>query len=127
MIDNLIALYAQSTDTDKLEGMLAYRRYHRVMRAFAKFYGFGIVPTVEAFAATSPNNDYHGNLRSMAAVLWAVKMRKPPSSMTTTCYNACAIRAYSYVAGDVSFLETVKGEKITVFRHNLLYPRTSHA
>jgi len=83
------------------------------------------VPTVEVFAATSPNNDYHGNLRSMASVLDAVRKGIPPERVTVTCYNSCATRAYVYATGEVSFLDTVGGEKITAFRHNLLYPRTS--
>ena len=121
-------LWNQATPTDRLEGLLAYRRYHRVLRRFAQHYGFGIVPTVEVFAATSPNNDYHGNLRSTASVLDAVnKGLGPDGPYTVTCYSACAHRAYGYATGETSFLDTVKGEKITAFRHNLLYPRHSKA
>lgn len=119
-------MWDQTTPTDRVEGGLAYRRYNLTLRRFAKFYGFGIVPTVEAFAATSPNNDYHGNLRSMAAVLYAVREGIPIDDVTVSCYNACAKRAYGYVTGEVSFLDTVRGLKITAFRHNLLYPRTSN-
>jgi hypothetical protein len=124
-LGRLEALFARTTSTDRVEGALAYGRYHRVLKAFAGYYGFGIVPTVEAFAATSPNNDYHGNLRSMASVLHAVNQGLGPRDFTVSCYKACAERAYGYATGETSFLDTVKGEKITVFRHNLLYPETS--
>lgn len=123
---HLDALWQQTTKTDRLEGLLAYRRYHRVLRTFAEHYGFGIVPTVEVFAAVSPNNDYHGNLRSLASVLDAVNRGLgPDGNYTVSTYKSCARRAYTYATGEVSFLDTVRGEKIRAFRHNLLYPRTS--
>lgn len=122
---HLIDLYEAANEDDIREGKLAYFRYNDVLRSFADFYGFGIVPTVEAFAALSPNSDYHGNLRSLASVLSGVRDGVEVGKITVSTYNACAERAYGYVSGETSFLDTVKGRKITAFRHNLLYPETS--
>jgi hypothetical protein len=115
---------AEGLDAGDLEfGAGAYPMYNEALRRFAAFYGTGFVQTVEAFVALSPNNDYIGNLRSLAAVLFAHRMGGGPMRVTT--YSACADRALDYVRGDVSFLDTVKGKKITAFRHNVLYPETS--
>lgn len=122
--ENLYGLLERATPEDITEGSLAYERYHTTLQRFARYYGFGIVPTTEAFAALSPNNDYHGNLRSLAGVLDHVRHGRDGKPRVST-YGACAERAISYVRGDVSFVDTVKGQKITAFRHNLLYPATS--
>lgn len=126
-LKNLEALFDQSDHGDRFEGRLAYRRYRRVLRRFADFYGFGLVPTVEAFAALSPNNDYHGNLRSLASVLDGIRRGAALEDITVSTYRSCAKRAWKYATGEVSFLDTVGGRKITAFRHNLLYPRSSTA
>lgn len=99
-------------------GQTAYLGYHEALRAWARHYGFGFIPTVEAFVALSPNNDYHGNLRSLSSVMATVKDGLPRS---VTTYRACATRAAGYLAGEVSFLDRVTGPKITAFRDNILY------
>ncbi len=104
-------------------GLKAYGVYHRALRRWAAHFGFGFVQTVEAFAALSPNNDYVGNLRSLSAVMEAAARGRPDFTIST--YRACGLRAYSYLIGEVSFLDTVKGRKITAFRENILYPDTS--
>lgn len=124
MSRHLDALWEQALPEDITEGKEAYARYHKTLQRFALYYKFGIVPVVEAFAALSPNNDYHGNLRSLASVLQHVKegCGRP---YTVSTYKACGKRAVSYLTGEVSFLDTVKGLKTRAFRHNLLYPETS--
>lgn len=111
------------TDWDITEGKLAYIRYNYVMEAIADKYSIGIVPTVEAFAALSPNNDYKGNLRSLVTLLEYVTTDRPDWTVST--YRACGERALSYLYGAVSFVDTVKGLKTRAFRNNLLYPMWS--
>lgn len=124
-VDNLHKLYAQSDDIDQREGRLAYTRYRKVMVAFADYYGFPLHATTSAFVALSPNNDYHGNLRSLASVLQGVREGRPNAQITVTTFNACRDRAIDYVAGRRDFLKTVKGPKIRAFRDNILRPNTS--
>lgn len=112
-------------DCDVEFGAAAYRMYNAAMRKFSEFYGTGLVQTTEAFVALSPNNDYHGNLRSLAAVLFAHAAKIQFHELTISTYRACGDRAMSYVTGNVSFLDTVTGPKITAFRHNILYPESS--
>ena len=126
MISNLVEAWDKTTDEDHEFGNRAYLTYHNAMRAFANHYGLGFVPVTEAFVALSPNNAYHQNLRSLASVCAAVA-RKQDSLPTLSTYKACGIRAMSYLRGEVSFLDTVRGPKIRAFRENILYPSTSQS
>lgn len=125
MLSNVLDLWETVSAEDRERALGIYPMYRDMLLNWAKFYGFGIVPTVEAFAALSPNNDYHGNLRSLSAVMFAEASNTPLDQVTVSTYRACALRAASYLNGSVSFLDTVRGLKITCFRHNLLYPRSS--
>ncbi len=123
--ENVAAAFRQLLPSDLEFGAMAYPMYHAAMRRFATHYRAPFVQTVEAFVALSPNNDYHGNLRSLASVLAAARDGRGVDSFNVTTYRACAIRAMGYITGQVSFLDTVRGPKITAFRHNILYPHTS--
>lgn len=100
-------------------GMAAYQGYHDIIRELAKLHGFGFVQSVEAFAALSPNNDYIGNLRSLVSCMTFLNGQS--ESCTVTTFNSARDRAISYLSGEVSFLDTVGGKKITCFRDNILY------
>lgn len=125
MTNHLRRMWKEVTTEDRETGARSYPSYHATLRGFALFYSAPFVATVEAFAALSPNNDYHGNLRSLASLLHARARGRGLDSAVVSTYRACAERAWSYLTGDVSFLDTVGGRKITAFRHNLLYPDTS--
>lgn len=122
---NLSTLLDRAQPQDWDAGTVAYAKYRQVMQRFSEFYDVGLVPTTEAFVALSPNNDYHGNLRSLTSVLFAYTTGCPKDKAVTTCFNACCDRAWTYVSGEVSFLNTVKKEKTRAFRHNILYPDNS--
>ena len=122
---NLKSLWDRRDDIDHREGLVAYRRYRKVMQAFADLYGFPLKDVTSAFVALSPNSDYHGNLRSLASVLEGVRDKIPTDYITVSTHNACRDRAVSYVTRRKSFLRTVKGPKIRAFRDNILRPNTS--
>lgn len=124
-IENYKKIYDQADEFDRREGKLAYERYNIVMHRFADHYGFDVVGVTEAFVALSPNSDYHGNLRSLASVLDGVANGVPDDRITVSTFNACKNRALTYLRGEVDFLSTVKGKKITSFRHNILHPHES--
>lgn len=117
---NLKDLFELRDDTDHNEGMLSYKRYNIVMNLFAAYYGYPVDEVCSAFVALSPNSDYHGNLRSLASVLDGKNKGVPLEDITVSTYNACRNRAYSYLDGVVSFLDTVKGLKTRAFRDNIL-------
>lgn len=122
---NLQTLWDRRDAIDHREGLMAFRRYRRVMAAFADHYGFPLKHVTSAFVALSPNSDYHGNLRSLASVLSGVRENIPTDDITVSTYKACRNRAVSYVTGERNFLKTVKGPKIRAFRDNILRPNTS--
>ncbi len=124
-VANLISLWDQRDAIDHREGLMAYRRYRRVMQAFADHYDFPLKDVTSAFVALSPNSDYHGNLRSLASVLAGVRDGVPVDQITVSTYNACRDRAVRYLTGEALFLKTVKGPKIRAFRDNILRPNTS--
>lgn len=121
---NIRKAWSCVSEGDLEMGLRAYPAYRETLRGMADFYGTPFVATVEAFVALSPNNDYHGNLRSLASLLRAWHEGRGSDWIIST-YNGCGTRAWSYLTGEVSFLDTVKGRKITAFRHNILYPETS--
>lgn len=122
-ISRNISSYWDRVEPDDLDaGREAYPAYLEMMRRISTHYGTGLVPTTEAFVALSPNSDYYGNLRSLVSVIVGLKTGEP---FTISTYKACGVRALSYLDGSVSFLDTVKGKKISAFRHNILYQRKS--
>lgn len=131
--ENLWRLYMQADALDHADGRTAYIKYHDLLLRLSIHYGFEFEPTVAAFAALSPNNDYLGNLRSLVSLLCcrtsisatSLFTRTGMERATVSTYKACAKRAISYLLDGVSFTETVKGQKITAFYHNILDPTCS--
>lgn len=120
--ENLKAMFARADKVDLAEGLLAYQRYHRVIHDMAAHWGTFPDRTLAAFVALSPNNDYVGNLRSLASCLEGVMAGKPVENVKVSTYNHCRDRAYSYLLGRVNFLDDAKGLKIRNFYHNVLCP-----
>lgn len=125
-IDNLRKMLDQADSHDLAEGRLAYVRYHRMLRDLADMYDQEVEPVIAAFAALSPNNDYVGNLRSLVSLLVAKARQEPFEAVTISTYRHCGERAWSYLSGETSFLDTVKGLKIRAFYQNILDPHDPH-
>lgn len=120
--DNLRRLLDKADAIDIRDGVVAYNTYNQVINNFALAYGAKFEPTLAAFCALSPQNDYYGNLRSLASVLHAVQHSIPVTEVTVSTYNHCRDRAYAYLKGSADFLSTVKGLKIRSFYANILNP-----
>ncbi len=124
-LENLKSLWSLRDEVDHEEGLLAYSRYRKTLSRFADHYGFKLCDVASAFVALSPNNDYHGNLRSLASVLAGYRDGLHPEEITVSTYKACRNRALSYLSGEANFIATVKGPKIRAFRDNILRPNSS--
>lgn len=119
---NLQKMWAQMDRTDYQEGLLAYTRYNLVMRELADRFGVELDRVVAAFCATSPNNDYVGNLRSVISLLDGYVKGVPFERVQITTYRHCGERAWRYLAGLSKFLDDAKGLKIRSFYQNILSP-----
>lgn len=121
---NLQQLLERADTLDYEDGCKAYIRYHDLLTRIAHKYETDFYRTCAAFCALSPNNDYVGNLRSLVTLL-DIKQRDGDAAMyrgTVSTYKHCRDRAITYLTGQVDFLETVKGQKITAFYHNISDP-----
>jgi hypothetical protein len=119
---NLQAMFRQADCIDRDEGEFAYNRYHKVMHSFADLYGFTLEQTTAAFVSLSPNNDYNGNLRSLASCLRGVANGRADEEITVSTYKHCRQRALKYLRGEEDFLAHAHGRKVTAFYHNIVKP-----
>lgn len=124
-LDNLRQVLAQADAIDWTEGKLAYLRYHQVMAKFANHYGFTMAQTTAAFVALSPNNDYRGNLKSMATLLHGIRAGWPLAKTPCSTYRACQQRAWLYATGRAEFLDHARGPKTRSFYANIMAPSES--
>lgn len=120
--DNIRRVLDRADDIDYSEGLIAYYRYRETMHRFAGFYGFPLEPVTAAFVAMSPNNDYKGNLKSLATLLMGVRYRWDLDEITVTTYKACRNRAFNFLTGRSEFLEATRGPKTRAFYQNIINP-----
>lgn len=104
--------------------MVAYERYHMVMRRLAGKYGYSMAEVCAVFCSLSPNNDYWSNLRSTVSVLLGINEVRPDEDIVVSTYTHCKIRALAYARGLKDFAVETKGPKILNFYHNILEPRS---
>lgn len=121
---NLAAMFERADETDMDEGMVAYERYHMVMRRLVdRWDGMCSLPEVCAvFCSLSPNSDYYGNLRSTVSVLQGIAEQRDDTEIIVSTYGHCKARALAYARGIKSFEACTKGLKILNFYHNILTP-----
>jgi hypothetical protein len=117
-------MFDRATPIDLDEGVLAYERYHIVMRRIAEYYTFPLERVVACFVSLSPNSDYAGNLRSTVSVLDGIRKGIAPELVTVSTYGHCKRRAHAYAIGAASFLNETKGPKIRNFYMNILQPKS---
>lgn len=124
-IGNILKCWELTDDTDRREGLVAYQRYHDLLRKISLHYKVGFCQTVASFVALSPNNDYIGNLRSLVSLIEGVSNGCSADQITVSTYKACKDRAYLYFTGESDFLLSTKGPKTIAFYHNIINPNCS--
>jgi hypothetical protein len=122
---NVRRVWGLSDATDRREGSRAYLGYKITLARFAGHYGASVEGTVAAFCALSPNNDFKGNLRSLATLLWGRREGVPVNRLVVSTYGACKLRAWAYLEGR-DFLEHTQGPKTRAFFQNILHPLDPH-
>lgn len=121
-IENLARHLELATPEDVAEGRAAYGRYHALMREMANKYGFPFENITAAFVSLSPNNDYIGNLRSLASLLEGVVERRGFNEIVVSTYRHAGERAYDFLVGRERFLTKSRGLKIASFYRNIIDP-----
>lgn len=128
---NLRNALAQADAVDWREGKLSYFRYRRLMRRIGEFYGFTLQQTTAGFCCLSPNNDFMGNLRSLASLLKGLQEGVEPSRIVVSTYRACLHRAIPFINGVEDFenhyANRKTGKKILNFYRNIINPLDSDA
>lgn len=115
-------MFHKADKYDFQEGLVAYQRYHIVMRRIGDHYGFDHRDVAAVFCSLSPNSDYKGNLRSTVSVLEGVNDGVDQELVTVSTYKHCRRRAWAYARGDKFFPAETKGLKILNFYYNICDP-----
>lgn len=103
------------------EGISAYASYNMTMFHLGQFYGVDTKTACGVFAALSPNADYHGNLRSCATVLLALRDGWELEEVTVTTYKQNLFKAWRIGRGE-EFSEVFQGLKVNEFYKSILNP-----
>lgn len=120
-VENVRRVLSLADRIDQEEGLQAYTRYRVTLERFSDYYAVPLAGVVGAFVALSPNNDFAGNLRSLATLLWGFRKSIPVENLTVSTYGACKQRAWNYIQG-IDFLSDAKGPKTRAFYQNILNP-----
>lgn len=79
--------------------MQSYFKYQKLVGSIAVKYGFTPRIGAAVFAALSPNNDYHGNLRDTNKLLWAAASGVPLESFSVSTYGPNKRKAWDIAHG----------------------------
>lgn len=96
---NLELVVEQATEADKAEGMLAWRRYYRLLKSIGDRTGHSASVATGVFAALSPNNDYLGNLRDTVRLLRAHQRGLSAEQVKVSTYHANKHKAWDIACG----------------------------
>ena len=111
-------VYDQATEHDIRIAIVSYLTYHRLTAAIAKKHGFSSTTGAAVFAALSPNNDYHGNLRDTGKLLAAAQAGHRITDFTVSTYGPNKQKAWRIAHGE-SPHELIVALKTMNFFHNV--------
>jgi len=120
-IENLKRTFDLANEFDISVGRGAYRKYNRIMCKLAE--KCGTTPRIASavFAALSPNNDYHGNLRDTHTVLMASKQNLFSDEFKVSTYGNNKRKAL-YIADGADPLDQIRAKKTRNFFLNVDNP-----
>lgn len=120
-VDNLKRTLNRADRFDIEAGLDSYRKYNRIMAAMAA--RTGVTPRIAAavFAALSPNNDYHGNLRDAHTLLSAARQGAQIGDFSVSTYGNNKRKAWRIVHGEDP-LELIVAKKTRSFFLNIADP-----
>ena len=83
-MSNLEFVLNQADESDRKAALVAYAKYNTLVGTIAAKHGFTVRVGAAVFAALSPNNDYHGNLRDTDRLLEAARLGLDAAARATT-------------------------------------------
>lgn len=120
-IDNLKSVYGKATPEDMRVALDSYFKYNRLVTAMAAKHGFSPRIGAALFAALSPNNDYHGNLRDAERMLRAAAASESIDSFNVSTYGHNKRKAWAIVQG-AEPLDLIVAKKTRSFFLNISNP-----
>jgi len=117
-VDNLKRTLDRATPSDLAAGVDSFAKYKRIATMMAERTGYTPHVTAAVFAALSPNNDYHGNLRDTHALLAAARQGASLSSFSVSTYGNNKNKAWRIVHGEDP-LELIVAKKTRSFFLNI--------
>ena len=120
-VDNLKRILDRALAADLPAAMDAYAKYHRMLAALAAKHGFSPRTGAAVFAALSPNNDYHGNLRDAHNLMAAASAGRAIDDFGVSTYGPNKRKAWDIVHG-ADPLELIVALKTRSFFLNIVDP-----
>lgn len=120
-VDKLRTVLDQALPSDVAAGLDSYRKYNRIMVKLGAHCGTTTKIAAAVFAALSPNNDYHGNLRDAHKLLAAHRKGTPYAEFTVSTYGQNKLKAWRIVNGEDP-LALITANKTRSFFQNISDP-----
>lgn len=98
-MENLVKVFEQATAEDRRLAARSWWTYHELTTRMACKFGFGADVGAAVFAALSPNNDYHGNLRDAHRLLEAAHRGLGLDDFKVSTYGANKRKAWDIAHG----------------------------
>lgn len=117
-VDNLRRVAAQALPHERESALASYFKYQRLVSAIAAKHGFSPRVGAAVFAALSPNNDYHGNLRDCNTLLRAAAEGRALESFGVSTYGPNKRKAWDIAQGADPF-ELIVAKKTRNFFMNV--------
>ena len=106
-IENLTKTLGQATRAERSEGAASYQKYSLITAEIAEKYGFERQIGAAVFAALSPNNSYHGNLRDVDSLLRAAQNGQEIHEVKVSTYGNNKRKAWRIAHGADPLTELV--------------------
>jgi hypothetical protein len=120
-VEHLRQVAAQATPYERHVALNSYFKYRQMVTDIAQKHGFSPRTGAAVFAALSPNNDYHGNLRDCHNLLQAAAQGCSMKSFGVSTYGPNKRKAWAIASGTDPF-ELITARKTRNFFLNIDNP-----
>lgn len=119
--EHLYRTYEQSFPSERAEAMVSYERYRMICETIATRHGYTTEIACGVFAALSPNNEYHGNIRDLETLLVNERQGSSLADFRVATYGNNKRKAWDIAKG-TPVGECIRAAKTWNFFNNVLSP-----